>query len=282
VFDALPTSATVRVWRPASNTDLELYLCENTDVRIERLFTQGYYLSYGMQGGAEVEYAGIHKGALREAVFQVINPETFVSGSPLHERYSFRSVHISTSLMRRLSASVLDADTPLLEMKFLASSADAASKLNQLVYQTVELHHQSATSLQRDAVLLELVARCVEYQAFQKLPTFRGTQELGAVRRAREFLLDHVGDEVRLDALAAVSGLHPHYLIQAFRRVFGIAPHQFQLQLRIQRATTELILNDSIAEIAYRLGFADQSHFSRVFKRFVGVTPARYRAESTT
>jgi AraC-like DNA-binding protein len=55
-----------------------------------------------------------------------------------------------------------------------------------------------------------------------------------------------------------------------------LPPHAFQLQLRVDRAKTLLARGLDIAAVAQRTGFADQSHFTRVFRRSVGVTPGRF------
>lgn len=61
------------------------------------------------------------------------------------------------------------------------------------------------------------------------------------------------------------------------KQTFGVSPHQYVLRQRIERAKTLLLQGDcSLVELADRLGFADQSHFIRQFKRFVGMTPRAF------
>ena len=81
-----------------------------------------------------------------------------------------------------------------------------------------------------------------------------------------------------LDELSREVGLSPHYLNSTFARTFGLPPHAYQLQLRIKRAIELLRGQDCLATIALSLGFADQSHFTRQFKRVVGVSPGAFRA----
>lgn len=81
-----------------------------------------------------------------------------------------------------------------------------------------------------------------------------------------------------LEALADMAGMSRYQLIRAFRRSTGMTPHAYKLNLRINRARSSLCAGEGIADIAYRLGFSDQSHFQRVFKLHAGVTPGGYRA----
>lgn len=81
-----------------------------------------------------------------------------------------------------------------------------------------------------------------------------------------------------LGELAAQVGLSRYQLIRQFRQRTGLSPHAWLLNQRIARARGHLRAGAALAEVAYRLGFADQSHFQRIFKAHVGVTPHRYRA----
>jgi AraC-like DNA-binding protein len=95
--------------------------------------------------------------------------------------------------------------------------------------------------------------------------------------RARDFIAAHAAARLGLAEIAAVADLTPWHFARAFRRQFGIPPHRFQLFLRIDLARRLLADGLSGAEVAHRTGFADQSHFSRWFKRVTGTTPVRGR-----
>jgi AraC-like DNA-binding protein len=97
-----------------------------------------------------------------------------------------------------------------------------------------------------------------------------------AVRRARDYLADHVTENVSLHELSAIVGLSPFHLLRVFRREVGLAPHEYLLNERIRRARILLNRGVPIGEIACELGFADQSHFTRRFKQTVGVSPGQY------
>jgi AraC-like DNA-binding protein len=83
---------------------------------------------------------------------------------------------------------------------------------------------------------------------------------------------------VPLSDLAEMTGMSRYQVIRLFRTATGMTPHAYQLNQRINQARTGLRLGEPLADLAYRLGFADQGHFQRAFKARVGVTPGRYRA----
>jgi len=101
------------------------------------------------------------------------------------------------------------------------------------------------------------------------------------LRSAEELLRTRICDRIGLTELADAVGVHPSHLARAFRARHGVSVGEYGRCLRLMLAARELASGDTtVATIAMQTGFADQSHFTRVFKRYVGVTPARYRAET--
>ena len=96
--------------------------------------------------------------------------------------------------------------------------------------------------------------------------------------RVEEYLHAHFAEQLRLDDLAKTAGVHPSHLNRVFRTRHGLSIGEYARRLRVESASRELATtNTPIAEIAASAGFADQSHFSRVFSRIMGTSPARYR-----
>ena len=110
----------------------------------------------------------------------------------------------------------------------------------------------------------------------------RSAPEHAAVRRARRHLEERWAQPVTLAELAAHAGLSRFELARTFRAQVGLPPHAFQLDLRIARARALLAAGEPPAAVAAACGFCDQAHLTRVFKRAVGVTPARYARSSKT
>jgi len=95
--------------------------------------------------------------------------------------------------------------------------------------------------------------------------------------QVRDLLVDRVAENLRLDELARIAAISPFHLIRLFRRRYGVTPFAYQRNLRVERARAALRCGESLAQIAASLGFADQSHLGRAFRKVMGATPGQYR-----
>ncbi|MET7939336.1 AraC family transcriptional regulator [Streptomyces sp. NPDC005302] len=94
--------------------------------------------------------------------------------------------------------------------------------------------------------------------------------------RLRELLDARLVEGIALDEAARLVHAHPAHLVRAFSGAFGIAPHQYLMSRRVDRARRLLLDGRPPGEVAAATGFYDQSHLTRHFRRLVGVTPGRY------
>jgi AraC family transcriptional regulator len=124
-----------------------------------------------------------------------------------------------------------------------------------------------------EGFILEMIAEILRYS--QRLQNRRPSTRISLVR---EVIQEHFSETLTLNEIAEKVGLHPAYVAQAFRKTYGSTVGEYTRWLRVEAACRELSKpNLPIATIAANLGFFDQSHFTRTFRRLIGVTPAEYR-----
>jgi AraC family transcriptional regulator len=132
------------------------------------------------------------------------------------------------------------------------------------------------TPLAVEGLVLELLAACRREEA-GLAPTAPAW-----LRRAAERLRDDWRTPPSLAELAREAGVSPDHLTRRFRAAFGLRPGDFVRQRRVEQALRLMRETpDSLADIALACGFADQSHFGRVFKRLRGVSPERHRSATS-
>lgn len=94
------------------------------------------------------------------------------------------------------------------------------------------------------------------------------------LQHVTEYIHAHLDRDLKLIELSTIAQLSPYHFLRLFKQQMGITPHQYILQRRIEKAKYLLQHSElSIADIAVRTGFCDQSHLTRCFKRIIGVTP---------
>ncbi|MEV0911689.1 helix-turn-helix transcriptional regulator [Streptomyces hokutonensis] len=102
------------------------------------------------------------------------------------------------------------------------------------------------------------------------------TGDPALARTLRELLDARVTEGIALDEAARLVHAHPAHLVRAFSGAYGIAPHQYLMSRRVDRARRLLLDGRPPGEVAAATGFYDQSHLTRHFRKLVGVTPGRY------
>lgn len=210
------------------------------------------------------------------------------SGLPLQWSWSYASQSIHLTMLPSFLGDVgadlakKDGEPPPLMPFFRTMNDGLKGLLTQLRDET------TSGGLGKDLVtssLLLLIAVHI-YRSGPAVADRDGAQDPAGLspsdcRRCRDILSDRLDENIPLSELAAEFGLSPFHFARMFKLAMGFPPHEYQLQLRIARAR-ELLgqrPKTSLAAMACDLGFSDESHFRRHFKRIVGTTPGRFRAQ---
>lgn len=181
----------------------------------------------------------------------------------------------------RLGASCLVLEVPDDRLAALRadSFAQPAGETGALGLRAVrELKEPDAYSpLILEGIALEIVGVVARFGALRepRLPAW-----LRQIQDAIHESVRQGGPLPRLEVLGRMAGRHPVYVARAFRRQFGRSVGTYARALRVERARQELVAGYPLSMVAARAGFADQSHFGRVFRRHTGVTPAEFRRRS--
>jgi AraC-like DNA-binding protein len=131
--------------------------------------------------------------------------------------------------------------------------------------------------LEGDVSFCAALERLVRRHATPSGPARKLARSDCRMEQVRALLADLISENIRLDELARVAELSPFHLIRLFRARYGVTPFAYQRNLRVERARDALRSGGSLAEIAANLGFADQSHLGRAFRKVMGATPGQYR-----
>jgi AraC-like DNA-binding protein len=124
-------------------------------------------------------------------------------------------------------------------------------------------------------IALSGISQSAQARQFTRHPSHRDQRRVTEALRRIEAQCDQ---PLSLQQLATEVAMSPYHFLRTFRAVAGMAPHQFLLHMRLQRAAVRLrCSSDTISAIALEAGFSDLSTFNRRFRRLLGASPGTYR-----
>jgi len=225
--------------------------------------------SFHCRGSAHASAAGM---------IMAFNPDDPHDGQACDELgFTYRMIHVGPELVSGVLGDITGrrAGLPLF--------ADPVVSDPVLAGQLRALHRAlagGATALRRDELLATAISSIVRRAAATaRLPTAAAALGDGrsVARRARQLIRDRYLDDITAGDLAAATGRSRFTVHRAFTSAYGMAPGDYQRQLRLRAARELIARGQPIAAAAAQAGFSDQAHLTRWFTRCYGVTPGGYQ-----
>jgi AraC family transcriptional regulator len=155
------------------------------------------------------------------------------------------------------------------------ATADPLVHQMGLALKAVLEQYGTASRLYGETMATALIVHLLQHYAAQR-PTLRDYTGLSkqCLQQVVDYIQAHLDRDLSLFELATIAQMSAHYFAQLFKQSTGLTPHQYVIRARVERAQQLLTqTNLTIAEVARRVGFADQSHLNRHCKRQLGLTP---------
>lgn len=205
-----------------------------------------------------------------------INPADVHSCNPDRGTWSYSMLFAHTLTMGAIQKEVVEVESNASSHDYLAFNNDYErapylrsrylALFNSLVSEQPKLHVQSCLF---DFVAASMLAPKAE-------TSVKGA--INPVKRVREKLLDEITAAHELDTLAQEAGMSRYQLLRAFKNHYGLPPYAYLMDEKIKRSKQMLKEGQPLAEVALQLGFSDQAHFQRQFKKRLAVTPKYYQS----
>lgn len=263
----------VKMWRPAGLEGLELTRTRTTLTAQPRHFHGEYQIGVIEQGEGVFHYRGerhtVHAGLI--AVVQAGEAHACFTNAP--QGWSFSVLYADPNLINDLLP-----ETRGPRVMVFSSLCFRNVTLARALVSFVKYSEKPLGQLEQESRLLGVLADVIRYGATPSFPGQLLGQEPRAVALVKEYLQTHIGEDVTLSDLAVLTSLSRFYLLRHFTNTVGMTPHDYQTSLRIESAKALLRNGELLARVAAEMGFADQPHFSKTFKKLVGMTPGQYRA----
>ena len=260
-----------QVWQASNVQGLELLQATFITHSFPKHFHESYGIGLSERGSGIIYCQGTRYIAPPEHLIFFHPGEVHSGYANDHNPWTYRMMYIDITLI-----------TEILEGYSQTISFPETIFHNRAIASTFRLAHklfsQSASKLEHEVLLQNFVKRLSKQAGIYS--TTQQRQDSRAVKLVREYLEENYQENVSIKTLCYLTDLSSNYLITAFRQEVGIPPHSYQIQVRVRRAKDDLLTHKPLVQVATDTGFCDQSHFTRCFKRLVGVTPGIYRKSS--
>ena len=269
---------TARFWRHPALPGIDLLRARYISHRFTRHTHDAYAIGLVRSGVEEYRYRGALERVGAGGV-PVVNPDMVHTGhAGVPDGWTYRMLYPSVPVMRSIADELgMPPGTPWFPEPTV-SDPDIARIL-------LAAHRAADTgdALAASSLTRVLFARLLLGYAAHR-PTAPDRPAAGAriAAAARDVLLADLTDPPGLEALAERLGTGPFALLRAFRSRYGLPPHAWLTQQRVARARDLLDAGTAPARAAVSVGFVDQAHLSRHFRRILGVAPGAYRREHAT
>lgn len=266
---------TAKFWHDQALGDLEILRATYVTHTFAPHVHEGYAIGVIERGAETFTYR--HATHIADAgSLVVIHPGEVHTGEALTPvGWSYRMLYPEAGQLQRAASQLTGSasDYPFFRTPVI--------KDPQLVQQFVHLHthlEAGATVLERESYWLAFLAQLIARHgdARHSLPTRQPKADRVLLQQTLAYLETNYAANVTLEELAAQTHLSSYHLLRLFKATYGLPPHAYLTQLRVQRAKRLLLAGQPIAAVALDVGFVDQSHLTRHFKRIVGVPPGQY------
>ncbi|TBU84425.1 AraC family transcriptional regulator [Phytopseudomonas dryadis] len=234
-----------------------------------------YLVGFTEQGVQQFHCRKVLHSSLPGQVFLLEPGELHDGHAPATEGFTYSMLYLDAQWIEREMRALFEA-VPADCLPGFSATLASEPLLLAAVAQAFRALHGQELRIVRQSALDGLLARLSAHLHWRRRLDPDPRLPLVA-QRARDYLHAHHAQDIGLDDLAAACDIDRFRLTRAFKAAFGLAPHAYLVQLRLARARNLLARGERPAQVAALLGFADQSHLGRWFRRAYGLTPAHYQ-----
>ncbi|MGE4293349.1 MAG: helix-turn-helix domain-containing protein [Desulfovibrio sp.] len=277
----MPSLQDVRFWRDPDLHGLEIRYSRYREISFPRHAHETYSVGVVLAGSTRLWARGLERRVI-EGDLALFAPGEVHSCNPEQANWAYYMFHVQPEWLEGLAADMAGITNGRVDRIIFPSSVVRDAELAESLQRLAALVTEQGELLERQELATEVFGWLLARHGEVRRAGGETQGDPEAVRRAREALESNLSEKLTLDELARRAALSPYHLLRVFRESTGLPPHAWRTQRRISHARALLAGGAPLAQAAVEAGFTDQSHFSKAFKQYVGVTPGGYRREGSS
>lgn len=261
---------------------------DNGNLFAELNYGKKYFLNYSKHshetfalsiigsGELEIEFHCKPSANLLPKQIVVFNPnEVHKTKSKLENTFDYYTLHISEEWCKNIQEKTFGLKNGFINLQNLIDEKLIYDELIKIFYDVINNDRENK-NYQLEKILENILIKYAIADEFQET----NKDEHMIIDEVEKYISNNLFDkQITLEDIALAVGYNESYITRVFKKKFGLTPHAFLINKRIEKARNKLIRSKDInlAQLSNEVGFYDQSHFSKVFKRVFALTPNKYR-----
>jgi AraC-like DNA-binding protein len=266
------SASQIKFWRAPALDGLEFLHGSFGVHSFPRHFHDEYVIGVMVRGVEALQHRGTTHHATVGTVLMINPGELHANFSVDQTGFAYRTLYPPIELLARFTGLIRGSQTEFVLRGLVLR--DRALAIQLLKFHTAV--EQNSSKLEQQTRFADLLADILVRHATGRTNFQPRRPEFKYVKFVRDYLQENYSKNVSLTQLGVIASMSPYHVNRMFRSQIGMPPHEYQTHLRVIRAKTLIRSGWRPAETAIEVGFVDQSHLARHFKRIVGLTPAEF------
>lgn len=252
---------------------IEAVIGVNISNRFKRHIHKAYIIGKVTDGERVVAHSEGTTQILKEEIF-LINPGQVHSCSSAQENgHSYQILSVADDKMQSVAKQISEKHE---NRPYFRKIRYTAKELSEIFKNLFKLFEDSSSQLEAESKIVLLLSTLIlKFSEFPPVICAIAEQDV-SIKRVCGYIANNYSENLTLNQLSKIACLSPFHFQRVFTKIMGISAHDYLTHYRISESKRMLLKSKDIADIAIETGFVDQSHFSRIFKKTVGIPPGKY------
>lgn len=259
----------------------------NGDSFAELNYSEEYFLDYSKHshnsfsitvfrvGEVEVEFHTKEEELVSFNQIIIFNPnQVHQTKSEIKKTKDYFTLHVDSKWCKDIQTKIFGLQKEFVSVQNIIDDKLLAQELIDVFHNTLLNDNLNNKNLEK--LIFSILEK---YTIFNKEE--KQTQEHLLCKKVEEYILNNIKKQISIEDISKSVAYNESYVTRVFKKKYGLTPHAFLINKRVQKAKEKLLNSNivSLSELSNDIGFYDQSHFSKVFKRAFATTPNKYRSK---